>query len=58
MSIRPPNVNCVECGKILLCHCCGQFKWNKVKVIENAVQPWYFCSDKCKDKFLARKPRL
>jgi len=47
---------CDECGKSLLCRCCGQVNQNKVRIVDNVVSPWYFCSDKCKEKFLARKP--
>jgi len=53
--------NCCECGKSLVCEHCGNFMWNKLYIIDNAVSPWYFCSEECHDKFqekLERKDRL
>ena len=41
---------CSQCGKSLLCKECGQFK-QESPMIDNAVKPWRFCSEKCKKKF-------
>jgi len=55
-GIMPPPIRtyCSECGKSLICESCGQFMWNKIYIIDNAVLPWYFCSKECNDKFLQK----
>lgn len=56
--VTPTKTTCDQCGASLLCEACGQFKWNQVHIIDNAVDPWYFCSKECHDKFLAKlKPK-
>ena len=61
-SIRPTVTILDDSGKHLITvnvtkcdQCCrslidkhGGFKWRSVRILDDAVRPLYFCSDKCK----------
>jgi len=47
-----PKTKCDQCGKSLICEHCGGFKWKQAVMEDNAVSPWWFCSEKCRQKFM------
>lgn len=55
MAIMPAKQKCDKCGKSLVCPECGQFLWSKVVIEDNAIDPWYFCSEECRAAFMREK---
>jgi hypothetical protein len=49
-----PKTNCDQCGKSLICEHCGGFKWKEAVMEDNVVSPWWFCSEKCRRKFMEK----